>query len=193
MPDTTNQKERLKNAIIRFSYKEDHDAPFQLASGKTSPYYLDLKQILLQPEYLRLSAKILLDHILNILGSSPIAMAGLSMGADPLIYGISLEAIQRGVTILPFIIRKKEKDHGSKKKIEGRYLDIEPRQEVILIDDVVTTGNSTLKAYEALKEVGLEANHAFSLVDREEGSLLNFSKEGIKIYSVFKLKDLKNT
>ena len=188
-PDTIDQKERLKNAIREFSYRENYDAPFRLASGKTSPYYLDLKDTLLQPKYLKLSSEVILRQILNTFKTPPMAMAGLTMGADPLIYGISLSAIQDDLIILPLIVRKQEKDHGRKKKIEGHLPRIQTDQEVILIDDVITTGSSTLKAYEALKEADLEVRHAFCLVDREEGGLSNLSKQGIKIHSIFKLKD----
>ena len=184
--------DRLKKAILERSYRENHENPFLLASGKYSPYYLDLKQVLFVPEYLEFACRLLLEQMIYVLGKPPAALAGLTMGADPLIYGISLLAHQKRMDIRPLIIRKEEKHHGSRKQIEGPMDAISLGDEIVLVDDVVTTGGSTLKAHRALKKKSFQAKFSFCLVDREEGLLDDFEREKIQLFSVFKLSDFRN-
>lgn len=183
--------DELKEAIKERSYKESHDDPFLLASGKTSPYYLDLKETLFIPRYLNIACVLMLEKILQHMKTPPAALAGLTMGADPLIYGISLVGEKRGFNILPLIVRKQEKDHGSKKKVEGKIHQLDQNEEIILIDDVVTTGGSALKAHQAVCEAGFRPKFAFSLVDREEGSRERFKNGEIAHFSLFQMSDFK--
>ncbi|MDH5716402.1 MAG: orotate phosphoribosyltransferase [Spirochaetia bacterium] len=187
------EKENLKNAIKTFSYKENHNELFTLASGKKSPYYFDLKQTLLQPIYLRAAGSCMLYLIQEKLGKLPKAAAGLTMGADPLIYSISLLTAEINEPILPIIVRKQEKDHGSQKKIEGLLNKIKNinNEEIVLIDDVITTGGSTLKAYEAIKEAGIPVKYAFCVLNRFEGGSENLMKHNIELFSLFNLDDFR--
>ena len=181
----------LKKAIREKSYKENHKQPFLLSSGKKSPYYLDLKETLFIPRYLNMACILMLEKILHHLPSPPGALAGLTMGADPLVYGISLVAERKNFSILPIIVRKQEKDHGSKKKVEGRIRQLNQNEEIILIDDVITTGGSALKAYQAICEEGFKPKFVFSLVDRKEGAYESFRDKEISHFSLFQIDDFK--
>ncbi len=188
MPNIHTQ---LKTIIIENSYRENHEIPFSLTSGRTSPYYLDMKRVLFVPKYLQLICQIFLEKITKTIDKSSISLAGLTMGADSLIYGISLIGHQKGLNIIPLIARKQKKDHGNKKQIEGRLDQITSNTEIVLIDDVVTTGNSTIKIHQILKKNGLHPKFAFCLVDREEGSYENFKNEKIQLISLFKLSEFR--
>ena len=111
------------------------------------------------------------------------------MGADPLVYTISLLSTDAGAPLYPLVVRKQTKDHGSKQRIEGRLTQINPDDKVVLIDDVITTGGSTLQAYEVLKEVGLNIDAAFCVLDRKEGGAENFASHGIDLFPLFELED----
>lgn len=183
-------RQKLLNAILEFSYRERHDPPFTLASGTTSPYYFDLKQTLFRPEFLKLAASALIDEM-NKAESMPDYLAGLTMGADPLIYACCLSAVNLGMHILPLIVRKVAKDHGTGKKIEGIISQVQPSSRISLIDDVITTGGSTLKALDAVEAAGWKADTAYCLVDRMEGGAQALHKRGVDLKPVFTLEDFR--
>lgn len=199
--DIENIKDRLKKAIVERSYKENHTEMFTLASGKKSPYYFDLKQTLLHPACLK-DAAMGLYHLMNkALPAMPRAVGGLTMGADPLVYtlsSLSFEILSNEAgfneadIIFPFIVRKQVKDHGSKKRIEGLVSQVDHSASVVLIDDVITTGKSTLEAALAIREAGYNPQYAFCVVDRMEGGKENLAQAGISLLSLFDLTDFKN-
>jgi orotate phosphoribosyltransferase len=228
MHDLTSAKSRLKEAIRKFSYRENHEQPFTLASGKKSPYYFDLKQTLLQPEYLALAGKIVAGMIAAHYKGSVVA-AGLTMGADPIIYAACLAhgcagvdggqdalfagdlahgcagvdgghdalfggalAATRSATvtaeaptkILPAIVRKEAKDHGTGKKVE-MLKGIDTATPCVMIDDVITTAGSTLKALAAMREAGFSVRHAICILDRGEGGREALLSHGVELLPVF--------
>ena len=189
--ENSEKRAQLKQIIQENSYQENHEKPFLLASGISSPYYLDLKQILFVPEYLHLFCEVLLNKIITVLETSVVGVAGLTMGADPLVYGISLAGYQKKNFVVPLIVRKEKKNHGSKKKIEGRLDKLHPNIPIVLVDDVVTTGGSIIKTHEALQESGFSSKFAFCLVDRSGGCHANFKNKGIQLCSLFELKEFK--
>lgn len=182
-------RQKLKKAIIERSYKENHVEMFTLASGKKSPYYFDLKQTLLHPVYLKLAAQGLSYLMTARLEKMPAAIGGLTMGADPLVYSICNMSAESNHVIFPFVVRKQVKDHGSKKRIEGLTGEVSKDAQVALIDDVVTTGNSTIEALRAIQEAGFKPRTAFCIVDRMEGGRENLKQAGVELYSLLDLND----
>lgn len=198
-----SKKALLLKAIKTFSYRENYKEPFKLASGKTSPYYFDLKQTLLQPYYLQMAAS-LITQLINDTSEKPVkGLAGLTMGADPIIYASVLHLMSRlnyendeqvtQQTVWPVVIRKASKEHGSKKRAEGLIQNLKTGDRVVLIDDVITTGKSTLEAFEVMKQAGFQITEAFCIVDRKEGGAQNLLEHGVKLVPVFELQDFKES
>lgn len=196
-------KTALKNAIREFSYRENHETPFTLASGKKSPYYFDLKQTLLEPRFLALTGRLVAQTLSEHYKENVVA-AGLTMGADPIIYAACLAAQNGSLTsesplfrngiiptkILPAIVRKEAKDHGTGKKIE-MLKNIDVKTPCAMIDDVITTAGSTLKAAHAMREAGFTVRHAVCVLDREEGGSETLAKEGICLLPLFRASDFR--
>lgn len=190
MNDIASAKARLKEAIHKFSYRENHEQPFTLASGKTSPYYFDLKQTLLQPDYLALAGEIVAGMIAEKYKGNVVA-AGLTMGADPIIYAACLSQSRASsvnaeapTKLLPAIVRKEAKDHGTGKKIE-MLKGIDTATPCVMVDDVITTAGSTLKAYAAMREAGFSVRHAICILDRGEGGREALLSNGVELLPVF--------
>lgn len=142
---------------------------FLLASGKRSKYYLDCKKVTLcNPHALALAARLMLAKIKETEQQKSVhvdAIGGLTSGADPLLIAVSQLAYREGRKLPAFFVRDEQKSHGTKRTIEG---DIPSGQNVVILDDVMTLGNSVLKAVRAAKEVGATVVKIFVLVDREE-------------------------
>jgi len=139
---------------------------FTLASGKKSDYYIDCKLTTLDPEGALLTGYCILE-LLEEMKIKPDAIGGLSMGADPLVTALGVVSAIQKRPVPGFLVRKKAKEHGRQKQIEG----IEnPRgKKVVIVDEVCTTGGSTQEAIDAAEREGCEVIAVISLVDREEG------------------------
>lgn len=174
--------EALKNRLIRiilqrsFQYREDPE--FQLVSGKTSPYYFNCKATTLHPEGMVLIGQIGFEMIQEM---GPLAVGGLTLGADPIAYAISYYSYQAGAPIETFIVRKKAKEHGLMHRIEGN---VKRGDRVVVVDDVITTGGSTLQAMETARQAGLDVVGVLALVDRQEGGRENIEKAGVRCEAV---------
>ncbi|MCS7204861.1 MAG: orotate phosphoribosyltransferase [Leptospiraceae bacterium] len=166
---------------------EYNEKPFQLSSGKLSHHYFNCKKITLHPEYLWELSKAICEELLpkNQI-PVPKAVGGMTLGADPIAYGISFYYFQKGVICYPLIVRKETKEHGTKKRIEGL---IENLDEVLVVDDVITTASSTLKAISAFREMNLKVQHVVCIIDREEGGKEALLQEGIYLHSLWKKSD----
>ena len=138
---------------------------FTLASGKKSNFYFDSKKTTLRPEGAYLVAAEMLQ-LLSEKGIDADAVGGLTLGADPIVCPIAALSHTHGPPLRAFIVRKEAKGHGTTRQIEG---DLEPSSKVVVIDDVVTTGGSTLKAIEAAEAAGHEVVAVLCVVDREQG------------------------
>ena len=169
-----------------YQYRKE---PFELASGNMSNHYFNCRKITLHPERLALLIQVIHDSLLpeENLYDTP-AIGGMTMGADPIILGLALKYQSRGKSVFPLIVRKEAKGHGMGRQIEGEW---EAVKSVLAIDDVITTGGSTIKAIKAFREAGLEVNSAICIVDREEGGTEALAAEGVKLYSVFKKRNFK--
>jgi len=163
-------KERLIEIILERSFKFSPGEPFTLASGKKSEYYFDCKPTTLDPEGMNLIGRVLF----GMLGDAEITAAGgLSLGADPMANALALISWQKGRPIKSFIVRKDAKGHGTKSRIEGN---VKPGERVAVLDDVATTGASTITAIQAAGEAGFTVDRAVVLIDREEGGIENIRK-----------------
>jgi orotate phosphoribosyltransferase len=172
-------KERLGEIIITRSFKYSDNPPFTLASGKKSNYYFNCKPTTLDPEGMNLIGELLF----NMLKDSAITAAGgLTLGADPIANALSVISYQKGKPIKSFIVRKDVKDHGTKSAIEGN---IAPGEKVVIIDDVITTGASTITAIRQAQQAGLIVDKVVTLIDREEGGRENILRHINDIESVF--------
>ncbi len=177
-------KEELKKLIRERALKVSKEPIFRLSSGKLSRYYVDLKSVTFEPKGAFLVGK-LMYYLVKPFKVK--AVGGLTLGADPIAYSLSLYAYLNGDYLKPFVVRKEKKEHGTKRKVEGI---LERGERVAVLEDVITTGSSSLKAVKACKELGLEVVGVFAVVDRQEGGEERLREEGLRLYSLFKLKEL---
>jgi orotate phosphoribosyltransferase len=137
-----------------------------LSSGKKSNFYIDCKQVSLDAEGACLIGE-LFHAVIGEVAPKAVAVGGLTLGADPLATATSVLSFQKGSPLAAFIVRKEPKGHGTNQFLE--HAGIAPGSEVVVVEDVVTTGAATIKALERAKEAGLVPVHALALVDRMEG------------------------
>ncbi len=158
-----------------------------LASGKPSDFYIDCKQTTLHPEGLTLSARLLADAIVAH-PAQVTAVAGPTLGADPIVAALAMESFSRALHWPAIIVRKEPKAHGTGRWLEGvEHLDKSAR--VAVIEDVVTTGGSMLKAVEHVREAGFSVVACFALVDRLDGGREAIEAAGLPFVSLFTRKD----
>ena len=157
----------------------------RLSSGRVSSYYVDGKLVTLDPEGIYLVSKIILDMLIPARIN---AIGGLTIGADPISSAVSLLSYLEKIPIKAFIVRTNRKEHGMGKYIEGH---LEKGWRVAIVDDVVTTGGSVLKAIEAVEEVGAVVEKIIAVVDRQEGAKEALRKKGYILESIFTKNDLE--
>jgi orotate phosphoribosyltransferase len=159
--------------------------PFTLASGRESNFYFDGKQVTLNATGLQLLGQILAPLIIET-GAN--ALGGPSTGADPMVAAIGLEALSLGKPLDLFFVRKEAKGHGTGKRIEGPP--IPPRSSAVLIEDVVTSGGSLIRAILAFREeTEAQVDQAFCIVDREEGGISALAEIGVTLHPLFVAHD----
>lgn len=171
-------KERLGEIILEKSFKYSENPPFTLASGKQSNYYFNCKPTTLDPEGMNLIGAIIFDMVKD---TGITAAGGLTLGADPIANALSVISYQKGKPIKSFVVRKDVKDHGTKSAIEGN---VSSGEKVVIIDDVITTGGSTITAIEHARKAGLSVEMVITLIDREEGGRENILKDVDHIKSI---------
>ncbi|PLX89944.1 MAG: orotate phosphoribosyltransferase [Desulfuromonas sp.] len=178
-------KAELKEIIREMSYEERE---VTLASGRKSNFYFDGKQTTLHARGGLLVGKAFYDEVKMFDG--PIhGVGGLTMGADPIATATSIAAQLEGEEMHAFIIRKEPKGHGTGQWLEGRK-NLPPGSRVVIVEDVTTTGGSSMKAVERAREEGLEVIGIVTLVDREEGARANIEGEGVALRAVFTRTDV---
>jgi orotate phosphoribosyltransferase len=157
---------------------------FTLASGAESSYYIDGKMTCLDPE----GATLIADAILDLIKDLPVdAVGGMDMGATPIVGAVATRSFTAGRPLPVFVVRKDVKAHGTMKLIEGP---LKAPCKVVIIDDVITTGGSILKAIDAVKAVGCEVLLAISVLDRAAGATEMLGKLGIRYEPLVRLGDL---
>lgn len=157
---------------------------FTLASGKTSSYYLDCKQVTLDPQGARLVGEGVLDLLSS--RSLPDAIGGLVIGADPITAAVVTMSAVRGTPIRGFMVRKEPKGHGTQQFVEGP---VQPGDRVAIVEDVVTTGGSAWKAIERAEAFGLKVVQVIGLIDRLEGGSEAFAARGYPFAALFTIRD----
>ena len=177
-------KERLGEIILEKSFKYSENPPFTLASGRQSYYYFNCKPTTLDPEGMNLIGGIIFDLVKD---TEITAAGGLTLGADPIANALAVISYQKGKPIKAFIVRKDVKDHGTKSAIEGN---VRAGEKVAIIDDVITTGGSTITAIEQARKSGLNIEMVITLIDREEGGRENILKHVDQIKSILTRTDI---
>jgi len=174
--------QKLKEELIH-SLKEIECIKFGnfiLSSGKRSNYYVDIKKAITNPRILKTIAKIIgyyIDKGLNV------KIGGIELGSVPIATAVSLETNRELI-----IVRKKSKDYGTKKMIEG---ELKEGDRVILVEDVTTTGGSVIKAIDTIRSMGGIVDKVFVVVDRGEGAKENLEKIGVKLIPLITVDELK--
>lgn len=165
---------------------------FTLASGKKSNYYIDCRLTTLDPEgacLIGAAIRKTVNDKCKEMGISIDSIGGLTLGADPIALSASMASYQAedDKTLKPFVVRKAPKEHGKGKQIEGGFKE---GDSVVALDDVITTGGSTLKAIEAIENEGGKVEFVLVLVDRQEGGKEIIEESGYKVFSLFTRDEL---
>lgn len=171
-------RDRLKNLLIERSVRLGE---FTLASGAKSDYYIDARLTTMSAEGQRLIGEVALEAI-QASGLEPTAVGGLTLGADPIAYATAHRSALEGRPIDAFTVRKQPKDHGTGQLIEGG---LATDARVVMMEDTMTTGRSTMKAVEAVRAHGAEVVGVLTLVDRSEDAAALFEQDGIRLISIF--------
>ena len=177
---TDAERNELMQIIRELSYEERE---VTLASGRKSNFYFDGKQTCLHARGGLLVGKAFWQEVKQFVGSVD-GVGGLTLGADPIATATSIAATLEGRSVHAFIIRKEPKGHGTGQWLEGRK-NLPAGSRVVIVEDVTTTGGSSMKAVERARQEGLEVVGIVTLVDREEGARENIEGEGLVLRSVF--------
>ncbi len=162
-----------------------------LASGQKSDFYIDCKQVALRGEGHFLLGRLMFAALeaLEPDGGAYAAVAGMSIGADPLCSAVSLTAFVAGRELPAIYVRKEAKGHGTGAYLEGAGA-VADHSRVLLLEDVITTGGSTLRAAERVRDAGYVVDSAVCIVDRQAGGADNLAEAGIQLTSLFDKADL---
>jgi orotate phosphoribosyltransferase len=157
---------------------------FTLASGKKASFYLDCRKLTLHPE----GANQVAAGMLNLLaGNLPNAIGGMAIGADPITASTITLAGQQGIPLMGFIVRKEAKQHGTGRQVEGP---VEPGMTAVIVEDVVTSGGSALKAVDAARDFGLQVHGILAVVDRLEGGREAIESAGLSLQTLVTTAEL---
>lgn len=172
-------RDRARAIIKELSFKEGE---FVLASGKKAKYYLDMKPTMFNPEGSSVLARLILDRLAKL----PVDfVGGLEMGAVPLIAPITMISFERGNPIPGLFVRKEIKNHGTMKRIEGVNESDLRGKNVVVLDDVTTTGQSAKLAVDAIHDAGANVLLVLSIVDRNEGATEFYAKQNVPFDRLF--------
>ena len=176
-------RDQLRALLVERSFRR---GDFTLASGRRSTYYIDARRTTMCAEGQRLTGHLGLQALRSA-NLAPSHVGGLTMGADPVSYAIAHASALDGTPIDAFSVRKKAKDHGTGRRIEGADLD---GASVVVIEDSVTSGGSALQALDVLEEAGAEILAVLAVVDREEGGREAIEARGVPFLTLYTAQDL---
>jgi len=157
---------------------------FTLASGRISDHYVNCKPVSLSGQGLALLGRLMLERV----EPEALAVAGLTLGADPLVSAVALQAALAGRCLDALIVRKEAKGHGTGAWLEGPLPPAGSR--ISVLEDVVTTGGSALKAVRQLREAGFAVDEVVAIVDRQEGGLEAMTAAGLTLHSLYQLDEV---
>ena len=172
-------KEELLEMLKKYAYRRGE---FTLSSGKTSEHYVNCKPVTLTGRGLTLTSMMMLEHV------ETDVVAGLTLGADPLVSGVAVCAALDMRLLNALIGRKEPKGHGTGAWIEGP--EFPKGTKVTVLEDVVTTGGSSIKAVQKLRDAGYRVDRIVTIVDRQEGGEDAIIEAGLELRSLFTIEDL---
>ena len=168
-------------ALVREKALEFGD--FTLASGKKASFYLDCRKVTLDSA----GANLIAEGILELLGDAlPDAVGGMAIGADPITAAVITVAGQHGKPLRGFIVRKEAKTHGKGRDVEGP---VQAGDQVVIVEDVVTTGGSSIRAIEKVQAAGLHVLGVIAIIDRLEGGAEAFAQQGHELRTLLTIRD----
>ena len=179
----TSAKDRLVAILRERSFERKKVI---LASGKESDFFIDCKQAVLTAEGHALVGELMFEALAQL--PTCRAVAGVELGGCPLASAVSLTSFQKGRPLPALYVRKEQKDHGSKRLVEGDRA-IEAGMPVVVLEDVITTGGSTLKAVDKLAQAGVKVVGVVALVDRLEGGADAIRAAGLPLVSIATRRD----
>ena len=174
-------KDELLYLLKTDAYKKGE---FKLSSGKTSEHYVNCKPVTLTGRGLTLASMLMLDEV-----KTPV-VAGLTLGADPLVSGVAVCSALDNRLVNALIVRKEPKGHGTQAWIEGP--EFKKGTKVTVLEDVVTSGGSAIKAAEKLRDAGYIVDRVVTIVDRQEGGEEAMKAAKLELKSLFLLEDIVN-
>ncbi|MCM0593512.1 MAG: orotate phosphoribosyltransferase [Gloeotrichia echinulata IR180] len=180
--DLTTLRHKLLDLFSQLAYQE---GDFLLSSGQRSSYYINGKQVTLHPQGALAVGRVLFP----LLSVDTQAVAGLTLGADPVVTAVSVVSVYENRPIPALIVRKEAKGHGTRAYIEGPIL--AEGAKVVVLEDVVTTGRSAMKAVERLRAAGYIVNKVISLIDRKQGGAEFYQSVGLDFEAVFTIEDIQ--
>lgn len=176
----TREWQRLRDIIKEKSLRKDRE--YVLSSGEKSAYYFDMKPTTMDPEAMNLLCPMLYERVSKI---PAVYVGGLAAGAIPMVTGMVLYSAARS-PIPGFYVRQEIKNHGTQKLIEGL---LNSDADVVIFDDVTTSGDSAMRAVDAVRTLGCRVREVITIVDRLEGAIERFRREGLEFVSLFTTRD----
>jgi orotate phosphoribosyltransferase len=185
MEINVDDRGKLKKILLEKSYKH---GSFKLSSGRESDFYIDGKQTTLSAEGAYLCGKLIYELLKE--HPQPIgAVGGMTLGADPIVTAVSIYSFLQENPIPAFIVRKEPKKHGTEEYIEGKK-NLPEGTNVVLVEDVVTTGGTLIQVIERVKKQGLDVGLVVTVVDRQEGGAEVLREYGYEMKSIFTREEI---
>lgn len=184
---TAAMKKRLIELIISRTFKYTAEPTFKLAAGGMSNFYFNCKPTTLNAEGMYLIGNLLYEMIMNDKKWKVKGVGGLTLGADPVANAIAYTSYLKGTPLEAFVVRKEPKKHGTMQWVEGQ---VQEGDKVLIVEDVITTGGSSIKAVERAQMCGLKVVGVLSLIDRQEGGKEAIEKLGIPCKALLAKEDI---
>ena len=172
---STDMKKRLLELVIEKAFRYSEEPVFRLVSGKMSNYYFNCKAVTLSPEGMYLTGNLIFDLIKDLRVKG---IGGLTLGADPIANAVAYTSYLKGNPVEAFVVRKTAKSHGTMQWIEGN---VTKADRVVIVEDVITSGKSTIEAINRAREEGLHVVKIIAFIDRQEGGREAIESLGYKL------------